>query len=298
MSRDLDRRSFLKLVGGGIVVFVRLRPSDALAQGRGYPTDLNAYLRIDEDGRVTVFSGKIEMGQGVMTSLAQMAAEDLGVSLDVDRDDHGRHRPLPLRHGDVRVTHHPHVRPRAARGGRRGRLVLVRLASEQLGVPKDRLVVENGIVSVKGEPARKVSYGALAKGRAITRTVDEKAVLRAVPDFTVMGRSPRRLDAVDKVTGAGKYAADIPPPGPAARAHPAPARARGDPRPRGHIRGREAGRRDGRQPGRDRRRAARGPGARGGGPRGACDRSGTRRRPGRTRRASSPICSDERARRR
>ena len=82
MSRDLDRRSFLKLVGGGIVVFVRLGPSDAAAQGRGYPTDINAYLRIDENGRVTVFSGKIEMGQGVMTSLAQMAAEDLGVGLE------------------------------------------------------------------------------------------------------------------------------------------------------------------------------------------------------------------------
>ena len=66
---------------------------------------------------------------------------------------------------------------------------------------------------MKGEPARKVSYGALAKGQAITRTVDEKAVLRAVPEFTVMGRSPRRLDAVDKVTGAGKYAADIRLPG-------------------------------------------------------------------------------------
>ena len=59
MSPDLDRRSFLKLVGGGIVVLVRLGPSQALAQGREYPKDLNAYLRIGEDGRVSVFSGKI-----------------------------------------------------------------------------------------------------------------------------------------------------------------------------------------------------------------------------------------------
>ncbi|HSD67147.1 MAG TPA: molybdopterin cofactor-binding domain-containing protein, partial [Vicinamibacteria bacterium] len=81
MSLDLDRRSFLKLVGGGIVVFFRIGSPDALAQRRGYPTDVNAYLRIGEDGRVTVFSAKIEMGQGVMTSLAQMAAEELGVAL-------------------------------------------------------------------------------------------------------------------------------------------------------------------------------------------------------------------------
>ena len=65
MSPDLDRRSFLKLVGGGIVVLVRLGPSDAIAQGRAYPTDYNAYLRIGEDGRVSCFTGKIEMGQGI-----------------------------------------------------------------------------------------------------------------------------------------------------------------------------------------------------------------------------------------
>ncbi|NIM15485.1 MAG: molybdopterin-dependent oxidoreductase, partial [Candidatus Aminicenantes bacterium] len=50
---------------------------------RGYPTDFNAYLRIGEDGRVSCFSGKIEMGQGVITSLAQMLAEELDVPLDI-----------------------------------------------------------------------------------------------------------------------------------------------------------------------------------------------------------------------
>ncbi len=81
--RAVDRRTFCKLVGGGIVVLVTAKPAELFAQQRrGYPEDLNAYLRIDENGRVTLFSGKIEMGQGVHTSLAQMAAEELGVSLD------------------------------------------------------------------------------------------------------------------------------------------------------------------------------------------------------------------------
>ena len=82
-TAGVDRRSFLKIVGGGVVVCVSLGPVGLFAQGRrSYPTDINAYLRIGEDGRVTVFSGKIEMGQGVLTSQAQMAAEELGVSLD------------------------------------------------------------------------------------------------------------------------------------------------------------------------------------------------------------------------
>ena len=214
MSLDLDRRSFLKLVGGGIVVLVRLGPPEAVAQGRrGYPTDINAYLRIGEDGHVTVFSGKIEMGQGVLTSLAQMAAEELGVALDSIEMIMGDTDRCPWDMGTFGSMTTRFFGPALRAAAAQARMVLMQLASEKLGVPRDRLFVENGVVSVKGEPARKVSYGELAKGQAITRTVDEKAVLRAVEEFTVMGRSPRRLDGVDKVTGAGKYAGDIRLPG-------------------------------------------------------------------------------------
>ncbi|MGB7623928.1 MAG: molybdopterin cofactor-binding domain-containing protein, partial [Terriglobia bacterium] len=83
--RLLKRRDFMKIVGGGIIVFFTYDVSDLFGQeprGRGYPTDFNAYLRIAEDGQVTVYSGKIEMGQGIITSLAQMAADELGVSLE------------------------------------------------------------------------------------------------------------------------------------------------------------------------------------------------------------------------
>ena len=71
----LDRRQFLKLVGGGIVVFMTLRDAQAIQQegrpgGRPQlPQDFNAFLRIGEDGRVSGFTRKIEMGQGVITSL-------------------------------------------------------------------------------------------------------------------------------------------------------------------------------------------------------------------------------------
>ena len=110
------------------------------------PTDLNAYLRIGEDGRVTVFSGKIEMGQGVMTSQAQMAAEELGVALeaidmvlgDTDRCpwDMGTFGSLTTR------MFGPALRAAAAEA----RAVLLQLASEQLGVPREQLVVANGVV--------------------------------------------------------------------------------------------------------------------------------------------------------
>ena len=91
--------------------------------------------------------------------------------------------------------------------------MLFEIAAEKLGVSKDQLVVSNGIVSVKGEPARQVSYGALAGGESLLSTVDDEAVLKAVADFEVMGRSPTRFDAVAKVTGEAQFAADIRLPG-------------------------------------------------------------------------------------
>ncbi|MFN2442628.1 MAG: molybdopterin cofactor-binding domain-containing protein [Thermoanaerobaculia bacterium] len=212
-SKGFDRRSFCKILGGGIVVLVTSKPSDLFAQQRSYPEDLNAYLRIDENGLVTVFSGKIEMGQGVITSLAQMAAEELGVSLDAitmvlgDTDrcpwDAGTWGSLTTR------VFGPALRAAAAEA----RTVMIKLAAAKLGVARDQLAVENGVVFVAGDPSRKVTYGELAKGKAITRLVDEKAILRSVKEFKVMGQSPRRLDGADKVTGRAEYAGDIRRPG-------------------------------------------------------------------------------------
>lgn len=213
-TTGMDRRTFFKRVGGGVVVFVALGPTPLFSQERRlYPEDFNAYLLIGEDGRVTVFSGKIEMGQGVLTSQAQMAAEELGVALtsvdmvlgDTDRCpwDRGTFGSLTTR------VFGPALRAASAEA----RAVLTRLASQKLGVPREKLVVENGVVSVAGDPGKRVTYGELAKGKKIARIVDEKAVLRNVAEFQQMGRSPKRLDAPEKVTGAAKYAGDIRLPG-------------------------------------------------------------------------------------
>jgi len=214
-SPGLDRRSFFKRVGGGVVVLVAIGPATLLAQEarRLYPEDFNAYLAIGQNGRVTVFSGKIEMGQGAMTSQAQMVAEELGVELasidmvlgDTDRCpwDMGTFGSMTTR------TFGPALRAAAAQA----RLVLTTLAAKRLGTSPERLQVKGGLVSVIGEPARSVSFGTLSMGARITAVVDGKAALRAVSAFSVMGASVQRLDAAGKVTGAAQYAADIRIPG-------------------------------------------------------------------------------------
>jgi nicotinate dehydrogenase subunit B len=213
--RGIDRRTFFKAAGGGIVIFVGLGRLSCLAQSARfiYPEDINAYLLIHESGRVTVFSGKVEMGQGVMTSQAQMVAEELGVALgaidmvlgDTDRcpADMGTFGSLTTR------MFGPALRAAAARA----RLTLIGLAARQLSARAQDLAVKDGIVSTVGDPKRSVSYGELSKGARIAQWVDRNAVLRSAAEFRVMGSSPNRLDGIEKVTGAAVFAADVRIPG-------------------------------------------------------------------------------------
>ncbi len=215
----MDRRKFVKALGGGVLVLVSApglgAPGwDLEAQGRrGYPTDVNAYLHIAEDGKVTLFSGKIEMGQGVMTSLAQEAAEELGVGLDAISVVMGDTDTCPWDAGTWGSMTTRFFGPAVRTAAAQARLILTDLAARRLGAARATLVVENGVVFMRSNPRRRVSYGELAKGQQITHTVSEKAVLRTARQFTVMGKSAKRLDGRDKVTGAGKFAGDIRLPG-------------------------------------------------------------------------------------
>jgi isoquinoline 1-oxidoreductase len=208
------RREFFLKMGGGIVMILAADAPNALAQQRRpYPEDFNAYLVVARDGRITVFSGKVEMGQGILTSQAQMVAEELDVALDridmvlgdTDRCpwDMGTFGSLTTR------MFGPALRAAAAQA----RLTLLDLAAHKLDVTPDRLQVSNGVISVSGDASRKVSYAELSQGARIAHVVPQKAVLRAAKDFKQMGQSPRRLDAVEKATGTAKYTADIRLPG-------------------------------------------------------------------------------------
>ncbi|KPK06262.1 MAG: hypothetical protein AMS20_05070 [Gemmatimonas sp. SG8_28] len=216
----VGRRDFVKALGGGILVVVNLPMARALSPAeemqrrqRGYPDDINAYVHIAEDGSVTLYSGKIEMGQGVMTSLAQEAAEELGVSLSGMRVVMGDTDSCPWDMGTFGSLTTRMFGPAVRKAAARARLVLTDLAADRLGVARESLTVEDGVVYVSGDRTRRVTYGELAMGEQILHEVDEEAVLRTVEEFTVMGQSPRRFDGIDKITGRAVYAGDIRRPG-------------------------------------------------------------------------------------
>ncbi len=214
---DLSRRRFLKLAGSGLFVFFVIDPLAALQEqarlpGRpSYPTDFNAYLHVGADGRVTCLVGKVELGQGSMTTLAQLLAEELDVSFDSvdmvmgDTDrcpwDMGTFGSLTVRQFG------PVLRGAAAEA----RAVLLQLAAEHLQASPERLRVKAGTV-VDPVQQKSVTYAELVQGKRIERHLDKPAV-KPVSTFTVVGQSLPRKDALDKVTGSARYAGDIALPG-------------------------------------------------------------------------------------
>ena len=213
---QMDRRDFLKNLGGGIVITFSIS-GNSILDGEylsGFAEeDFNSYLLIREDGRTNCYTGKIEMGQGPITSLPQMLADELDVSLDSvdiimgDTDicpyDQGTYGSLSTRDFGQRL--------RAAGAEARG--VLLQLAAENLDIPIERLTVENGIVSDINDKSKQVTYAQLTRGKKIVKSLSEKPPLKKPSEFKVMGKSLHHVDAADKVTGKAKYSADIQLPG-------------------------------------------------------------------------------------
>jgi len=214
-SFTLDRREFLKLVGGGIVIFFSTGDPLALQQRRrrGYPEDFNAYLRIGEDGRVSCFTGKIEMGQGIHTSLAQMLAEELDVGLDKVDMVLGDTQLCPYDSGTFGSRSTKYFGPPLRQAAAEARAVLIQLASEQLGTPQKNLTSKEGNIFVTDNPQKKISYAQLTKGKKIERHLEKKPPIKHYSKHTISGKPADRMDSRQKVTGEAKFAGDIHPSG-------------------------------------------------------------------------------------
>jgi len=214
-----SRREFIKKAGSGI--FILFAVGDTLlfsqesvrAPQQRLPSDFNAFLRIGPDGRVTCFTGKIEMGQGVHTSLPQMLADELDVALDSVEILMGDTDLCPWDMGTFGSLSTRVFGPALRAAGAEARQVLLELASENLKVPRERLSTENGVVFDKADKKNRVSYGKLADGKKIERRANGKASVKKPAEFKIMGKSVPRRDAADKVTGKANYAGDIHLPG-------------------------------------------------------------------------------------
>jgi isoquinoline 1-oxidoreductase len=211
---QMDRRDFMKKVGTGLVVAFSVgnNPLKAWTSYQDEP-GVNAYLRVGEDGRVTLFTGKIEMGQGPITSLPMELADELDVRLeDVDiimgdTDlcpwDEGTYGSLSTRvFGQV-------LRSAAAKA----RAILLGMAAEELGLDVGELEVVDGVVKSSNGSSRQISYAELTKGKEILETNIGDVPMKKKSEFKIMGTSRLRADSMEKVTGQAKYSGDIQLPG-------------------------------------------------------------------------------------
>jgi len=219
LTRPLSRRQFLKrmgVLGGGIIVCFNIGVPDLwarLKRGANVPTNFNAFLRVGVDGRVACLSGKIEMGQGNMTALAQMLAEELDVSYDAVDMIMGDTDICAWDRATVGSRSIREFGPLLREAAVEARGVLKELAADYLMVPLERLQTEDGVVFDKTNRMRRVTYGRLTRGKVIERYLKEIPPLKPASECKIMGRSFLRRDAYDKVTGKARYAGDIREPG-------------------------------------------------------------------------------------
>lgn len=215
----LSRRQFLGACGAGVVVLVVVRDGLSLEeQPTGEPvlaqTDpIGAWLHIGEDGAVTVFTGKVEVGQDIRTSLTQAVAEELGVPparITLVMGDTDR---VPYDAGTFGSRSTPQMGTQLRRAASAARTTLLRLAAEQWSVDDvAQLALADGRV-VHRASGRSAGIGELTRGRRLVETIDADAPLKPAARWTVAGTPLPKVAGPDIVTGRHRYTSDMRLPG-------------------------------------------------------------------------------------
>ena len=210
---ELDRRQFFKLLGGGVLVCScatvvgqesgrRPRPEHEL------PKEISAWLHVGENGAVTVYTGKAEMGQNIRTSLAQQVAEELRVPLSSIAMVMGDTELTPWDMGTFGSRTTPTMGPRLREVAATARQVLVAMAAERWQVQAATLVAAQGKVK-NPQTGHSLSYGELTHGQQITKLLPDDPALTPPGEWRVAGTAAPKVDGRAFVTGQHRYAADM-----------------------------------------------------------------------------------------
>ena len=210
----LDRRELLRVLGGGVAIALALR-NDARAQesGRGrrggqMPLEIAAWLHIDKAGAITVYTGKVEVGQNIRTSLTQAVCEELHVAVDDVDLVMGDTDRVPYDRGTFGSLTTPVMSSHLRKIAAAARTTLLQLAAERLDVDATTLEVKAGRVSHQPS-GRGLGFGELADGRALVRTVHDDEPATGAAQWTISGTSETKVDGVAFVTGEHVYPSDV-----------------------------------------------------------------------------------------
>ncbi len=211
----LDRRDFFRLLGGGLLVCLAPHSAPAQESGRGggwggheLPKEVSAWIHIGVDGKVNVFTGKVEVGQNIRTSLAQQVAEELRVPFDSINMIMGDTELVPWDMGTFGSRTTPTMGPQLRTMAAAARETLIDMAAERWHVDKSALTCDDCKI-VDPKTSRTVSYGELTRGEKLVKTVTGEEHLTPATQWKVSGAPVPKAEGRDFVTGRHKFPSDI-----------------------------------------------------------------------------------------
>jgi CO/xanthine dehydrogenase Mo-binding subunit len=215
---ELERRDFFKLLGAGILICIA---SSAPAQESGHhgggpeqdvSKSIDAWLHISENNVITVYTGKVEVGQNIRTSLSQQVAEELRVPVSAIKMVMGDTDLTPYDMGTFGSRTTPTMAPQLRNAAASARLLLIELAAKQWEASERDLVADDGKIRNRAT-GRSATYGQLARGQQLVSQIPDDPELTQAANWRIAGTPVPKLDGHAFVTGAHKYPSDIALPG-------------------------------------------------------------------------------------
>lgn len=213
-----DRRQFMKVFGGGLALIVPV--TNLLAQdrqqgesGRGgldrnLPQEIGAWIHVDQDGSIKVYTGKVEFGQNIRTSLAQAVAEELHVPVSMIRLVMGDTELTPFDAGTFGSRTTPTMAPQLRKAAAAARETLISLAAQQWQVEPSTVRIADARF-VNHDTTKSLTLAEVAKGIKLVKTIPPDIKTTPVNQWTIEGTSAPKVDGRDYVTGRHKYTSDL-----------------------------------------------------------------------------------------
>jgi nicotinate dehydrogenase subunit B len=212
---DLDRRNFFKFLGAGVLVVSVLRSAITAQEsgsarqwhGDSLPKEIDAWLHIGGSGKVTVYTGKVEVGQNIRTSLSQAVSEELNVPIEHIELVMGDTQLTPFDMGTFGSRTTPTMNLQLRRVAATARDVLIGLAAAQWKTDSSLLIATAGTVR-DPQTNRSIEYAELMKGQQLTEALPAEDPLIPAADWRVAGQSTPKVDGREFVTGKHRYPSD------------------------------------------------------------------------------------------
>ena len=216
---DLERRDFLKLLGGGVLVGISAS-SPAQESGGAHrqnsddniPDALAAWILIAEDGAITVNTGKVEIGQNIRTSLAQQVAEELRVPISAIQLVMADTALTPFDAGTFGSRTTPIMGHQLRNAAATARELLIEMAAQRWQSDPATLSAADGKIT-NTKTQQSITYGELAKGQQLARTIPADPAVTPAKDWRIAGTSVAKVNGRAFATGSHRYTSDLTRPG-------------------------------------------------------------------------------------